>query len=68
MSKYLFIIESPGKQKKIQSFLGPKFSVIPTYGHIMDLHPKKISVDIKNDFKPTYEVKDMVKYLNDKNK
>jgi DNA topoisomerase I len=56
MSKYLFIIESPGKKKKIQSFLGGSYLVIPTYGHIMDLHPKKISVDIKKDFKPTYEV------------
>ena len=56
MSKYLFIIESPGKQKKIQSFLGKEYSVIPTYGHIMDLPPKKISVNIKKDFEPTYEV------------
>jgi DNA topoisomerase-1 len=56
MFKYLFIIESPGKKKKIQSFLGSQYQVIPTYGHIMDLHPKKISVDIKKDFKPTYEV------------
>jgi len=56
MSKYLFIIESPGKQKKIKSFLGKNYKVMPTYGHIMDLPPKKIGVTIKDDFKPTYEV------------
>jgi DNA topoisomerase I len=56
MSKYLFIIESPGKVKKIKSILGSQYSVIPTYGHIMDLPPKKIGVSIKNDFEPTYEV------------
>ncbi len=72
MFKYLFIIESPGKQKKIQSFLGKDFLVIPTYGHIMDLHPKKISVDIKNDFKPAYEInsdkKEVVKNIKGKAK
>jgi len=70
MSKYLFIIESPGKQKKIQSYLGKDFLVIPTYGHIMDLHKKKISVDIKNNFKPTYEInsdkKEVVKKIKEK--
>ncbi len=28
MAKYLFIIESPGKQKKIQSYLGKDYKVI----------------------------------------
>ncbi len=68
--KYLFIIESPGKQKKIQSYLGKEYIVIPTYGHIMDLPKKKISVNIKKDFEPTYEVnpdkKEVVKKIKDK--
>lgn len=54
--KYLFIIESPGKQKKIQSFLGNDYLVIATAGHIRDLPSKGLNVDLKNDFKPTYEV------------
>lgn len=56
--KYLFIIESPGKRKKIQSFLGSEYKVIPTIGHIMDLPPKGLNVDIKNDFLPTYATMD----------
>lgn len=70
MSKYLFIIESPGKQKKIQSFLGKDYLIIPTYGHIVDLPPKKIGVNIKNNFEPTYEInydkKDVVKNIKEK--
>jgi len=72
MSKYLFIIESPGKQKKIQSFLGKDYLVIPTYGHILDLHPKKLSVDIKKNFTPTFEIssdkKEVVKKIREKAK
>lgn len=36
MSK-LFIIEAPGKRKKIQSILGPEWEVIATGGHIREL-------------------------------
>ncbi len=54
MSKYLFVIESPGKIGKIKSFLDPSFEVIATKGHIIDLPPKGLNVDIKKDFKPTY--------------
>lgn len=67
MAKYLFIIESPGKQKKIQSFLGKDFKVIGTAGHIRDLPAKGLNVDIKNNFNPTYAVyndkKDIVKNI-----
>jgi len=52
--KYLFIIESPGKLKKIQSFLGSDFLVMATIGHILNLPPNKIGVNIKKDFEPTY--------------
>lgn len=69
MAKYLFIIESPGKQKKIQSFLGKDFKVIGTAGHIRDLPSKGLNVDIKNNFEPTYAVyddkKDIVKKIKD---
>jgi len=67
MAKYLFIIESPGKQKKIQSYLGKEFLVMATKGHIMDLPEKKIGVDLKKDFATTYEVypekKELVKEI-----
>ena len=67
MSKYLVIVESPGKIKKIQSYLGSDYKVFASYGHIVDLPKKKIGVDIKKDFKPTFVVmddkKDVVKSL-----
>ena len=50
----LVIVESPGKIKKIQSYLGNKYYVTASVGHIIDLSPKSISVDIENNFNPTY--------------
>lgn len=69
MAKYLFIVESPNKAHTIQPFLGKDFIITASAGHIIDLPEKKINVDIKNDFKPTYEImedkKDIVKEIID---
>jgi len=54
MGKILVIVESPGKIKKLQTILGDKYQVVASVGHIIDLHPKKMSIDIKNNFKPEY--------------
>ncbi len=58
MSKYLFIIESPNKRKKISSFLSKDYDIVATVGHVCDLPQKKLGVDIKKDFEPTYEISD----------
>lgn len=42
----LLIVESPAKIKTISKFLGPEFRIMSTFGHIMDLPPKKIGVEI----------------------
>ena len=55
MEKYLVILESPNKVKKVKSFLDSRFEVTATKGHIRDLPPKKIGVNIKKGFEPTYE-------------
>ena len=57
MAKNLVIVESPAKAKTIEGFLGKDFIVKSSIGHIRDL-PKKggMAIDIKNGFKPTYEV------------
>jgi DNA topoisomerase I len=55
MSK-LAIIESPGKIKKMRAILGNDFKVSSTLGHLMDLDPTKLSVDIENDFEPEYKI------------
>ena len=55
MSK-LLIVESPAKAKTIQKYLGKDFSVIASMGHVRDLPENRLSVDIKKNFKPKYEI------------
>lgn len=55
MSK-LVIVESPAKAKTIKKFLGSGYDVIASMGHVRDLPENRLSVDVKNDFKPKYEI------------
>ncbi|MFT3709478.1 MAG: type I DNA topoisomerase [Archangium sp.] len=56
-SKPLVIVESPAKAKTIGQFLGDKFKVMASVGHVVDLPSGGgLSVDVENDFKLTYEV------------
>ena len=48
-------MESPAKAKTIEKFLGDKYKVLSSYGHIRDLKKKSFSVDEKT-FEPQYEV------------
>jgi len=52
----LVIVESPAKAKTISKFLGKKYSVVASYGHIRDLPQKSFGVDIESGFKPKYVV------------
>ncbi len=69
MGKKLVICESPGKIKKIQSFLGKDYVVKASVGHIRELKKGKEGIDKKNDFEPSYQIssdkKDVVKELKD---
>lgn len=56
MIKNLVIVESPAKAKTIEKFLGKDFTVRSSYGHIRDLKKGDNAIDIKNEFKPAYEV------------
>ncbi|MBN2639387.1 MAG: type I DNA topoisomerase [Bacteroidales bacterium] len=56
MIKNLVIVESPAKAKTIEKFLGKDFTVRSSFGHIVDLNSKKLSVDVENDFEPQYEI------------
>src|SRR5947209_4401071 len=56
MKKSLVILESPAKAKTIEKYLGKDFQVMASVGHIRDLPPKKLGVDVKKKFKPTYEI------------
>ena len=55
MSK-LVIVESPAKAKTIKKYLGSGYEVVASMGHVRDLQENRLSVDIKNDFKPKYEI------------
>ena len=52
----LVIVESPTKSKTLQSFLGPEYRVLSSYGHIRDLPRGELGVDIENNFKPKYVI------------
>ena len=56
MSKTLVILESPNKEAKVQEYLGPKYVVTSSRGHIRDLDPKSLSINIENNFEPRYFV------------
>lgn len=66
MSKILIVVESPGKIKKIQSYLGDGYIVAASYGHIRDLVKSKDSIDVNNNFKAKYHIlPDKQKVVND---
>jgi DNA topoisomerase I len=56
MSKSLVIVESPGKIKTIQKFLGPNFIIKASIGHIFEIDPSSKSVDKENNFEPEYTI------------
>ena len=49
----LFIVESPGKVKKVQSILGSGWNVVASIGHVRDLPEKEFGIFLP-DFKPEY--------------
>lgn len=50
----LVIVESPAKAKTIGKYLGSKFIVKASMGHIRDLPKSQMGVEIQNDFEPKY--------------
>lgn len=70
MKRSLVIVESPAKSKTLAKFLGPKYDVTFSMGHLIDLPSSSMGVDVKNSFKPEYVVvparKKMVQELKSK--
>ena len=54
--KHLVICESPAKIKPIGKYLGPDFIVKSCVGHFRDLDRSNLSVDLGNNFKPTFSI------------
>ena len=53
-TKPLVVVESPTKVRTIKKYLGDEYNVAATVGHIKDLPPKEIGIDIESGFKPKY--------------
>lgn len=54
--KSLILVESPTKARTIQKYVGNKFLVAASSGHIKDLPVNKLGVDLHNNFNPQYEI------------
>src|SRR3989449_2381656 len=56
MSEGLIIVESPAKARTLKRFLGDRFDVRASMGHVRDLPEKEMGVEVDDGFKPHYEV------------
>jgi DNA topoisomerase-1 len=54
MADSLVIVESPAKAKTIGKYLGSKYIVKASMGHIRDLPKSQIGVEVENGFNPKY--------------
>ena len=50
----LVIVESPAKAKTIGKFLGNKYKVVASNGHVRDLPKSQLGVDVEHAFAPKY--------------
>ena len=50
----LVIVESPAKAKTIGKFLGSKYKVVASNGHVRDLPKSQLGVDTEHAFEPKY--------------
>ena len=53
-NKTLVIVESPSKAKTIGKYLGSRYNVIASVGHVRDLPKSKLGIDIDDNFEPQY--------------
>lgn len=63
MAKNLVIVESPGKVKSLEKFLGKDYKVMSCIGHVRDLPKGNFVQDLSGDFDIKYEVPAEKKHL-----
>lgn len=51
----LVIVESPAKSNTISRYLGSDYTVSSSMGHVRDLNPNILSIDIDDHYRPHYE-------------
>ncbi|MRG85411.1 type I DNA topoisomerase [Salinibacillus xinjiangensis] len=54
MADYLVIVESPAKAKTIERYLGKKYKVKASMGHVIDLPKSQMGVDVEENYKLKY--------------
>ncbi|MFQ5781350.1 MAG: toprim domain-containing protein, partial [Nitrospiria bacterium] len=52
----LVIVESPSKARTILKYLGKRYKVMASIGHVKDLPKSKFGIDIERGFEPEYIV------------
>ncbi len=66
----LIIVESPSKAKTIEKYLGGKYKVDASGGHVRDLPEKRLGVNVVKNFEPNYVIspdkKEVIKRLKEK--
>ncbi len=66
MTKPLVVVESPTKVRTIKKYIGKKFNVAATSGHIKDLPKKEMGIDVEKNFKAKYlQIKGKKKIIQD---
>lgn len=50
----LVIVESPAKAKTIEKYLGKKYKVMASVGHVRDLPKSEFGIDLEHNFAPKY--------------
>jgi len=62
----LVIVESPTKARTLSKFLGDKYQIEASMGHIRDLPKSDLGVDVANNFEPQYIIpRDKRKHVNE---
>ncbi|MBI2196857.1 type I DNA topoisomerase [Candidatus Daviesbacteria bacterium] len=62
----LVIVESPTKARTLQRFLGDKYQIEASMGHVRDLPKSELGVDVDKNFEPQYIIpRDKKKRVNE---
>ncbi len=64
--KNLVVVESPTKARTLQKFLGDKYRIEASMGHVRDLPKSELGVDVDKNFEPQYIIpRDKKKKVNE---
>ncbi len=55
MEQSLVIVESPAKARTLGRYLGGKYAVVASVGHVRDLPKNELGIDVEHGFEPIYQ-------------